>query len=404
MTCKINADTTDGLKLISDTSGEVDIQSNGTTKVTIDANGNINTVGQVSTTDNGTIVTRQNVKPLIINGDMKVAQRATSLSGQTGSGYFTCDRWLTDIGTGGTWTISQVADVPTGSGFRNSMKYDCTTANGSLSAGSFMTHQMRFEGQDLQLFKKGTPNAEAFTVSFWVKSAKTGTYIVELEDQDNTRSVSQAYTISSANTWEKKVLSFPADTTGVFDNNNSASLHMFFWLLAGTTYSSGTLNTTWSSQTQANRAVGVVNLADSTSNDWYITGVQMEVGEFDATTVPAFQHESFGENFHRCQRYLQKYLQPPLVGVANATQTVARASMSLQARMRTNPTASQVNGNFVWFNTNGHQPQSSGFSATYTDEDTFECDVTMTVTGNTVPSICKVYQSGNAYLLLNAEL
>jgi len=253
--------------------------------------------------DNTAVLDRRSAKPLIINGDMQVAQRATSVTGQTGSNYFTCDRWLTDIGTGGTWTISQVADAPTGSGFRNSMKYDCTTANGSLSAGSFMTHQMRFEGQDLQLFKKGTSSAEAFTVSFWVKSAKTGTYIVELEDQDNTRSVSQAYTISSANTWEKKVLSFPADTTGAFDNDNSASLHMFFWLLAGTTYSSGTLNTTWSSQTQANRAVGVVNLADSTSNDWYITGVQLEVGEFDANSIAPFQHESFGDILARCQRY-----------------------------------------------------------------------------------------------------
>ena len=274
--------------------------------------------------DNTAVLDRQNAKPLIINGDMQVAQRATSVTGQTGSNYFTCDRWLTDIGTGGTWTISQVADAPTGSGFRNSMKYDCTTANASLSAGSFMTHQMRFEGQDLQLFKKGTSSAEAFTVSFWVKSAKTGTYIVELEDQDNTRSVSQAYTISSANTWEKKVLSFPADTTGAFDNDNSASLHMFFWLLAGTTYSSGTLNTTWSSQTQANRAVGVVNLADSTSNDWYLTGVQLEVGEFDANSIAPFQHESFGDNLRRCERY---YRQSYSIGTKAGTATQPGSTM-----------------------------------------------------------------------------
>ena len=250
---------------------------------------------------------------------MAVAQRATSATGQTGSSYPVCDRWLTDIGTGGTWTVSQAADAPTGSGFRSSTKYDCTTANGSLSAGSFMTHQMRFEGQDLQVFKKGTSSAEKFTVSFWVKSAKTGTYIVELWDNDNTRQVSQAYTISSADTWEKKVLSFPADTTGAFDDDNASSFHIFFWLLAGTTYASGTLSTTWTSNTNANRAVGQVNLADSTDNDWYITGVQLEVGEFDSTTIPSFQHESYGDNLQRCKRYCQStFSQGTAIGSATA--------------------------------------------------------------------------------------
>jgi len=256
--------------------------------------------------DNTAVLSRPNAKPIIINGDMAVAQRATSATGLTSASYPVCDRWLTDIGTGGTWTVSQAADAPTGSGFRNSTKYDCTTANGSLSAGSYMTHQMRFEGQDLQLFKKGTSSAESFTVSFWVKSAKTGTYIVELEDMDNTRQVSQAYTISSADTWEKKVLSFPADTTGAFADDNASSLHMFFWLLSGTTYASGTLSTTWTSKTNANRAVGQVNLADSTDNDWYITGVQLEVGDFDANSIAPFQHELFGDSLKRCERYFCK--------------------------------------------------------------------------------------------------
>ena len=359
--------------------------------------------GTLSFADVGGDSLRPNTEPLIINGDMQVAQRATSVTGVTTSGYIVCDRWLTDIGTGGTWTVSQATDTPTGSGFRSSTKYDCTTANGSLSAGSFMTHQMRFEGQDLQLFKKGTSSAEKFTVSFWVKSAKTGTYILELWDNDNTRQVSQAYTISSANTWEKKVLSFPADTTGAFDNDNSNSLHMFFWLLAGTTYSSGTLSTTWTANTNANRAVGQVNLADSTDNDWYITGVQLEVGEFTSSTIPSFQHESFGNSLLRCQRYFQKYTQPPLIGSANATNTVARASFGLITSMRTGATATH-NGTFSWFYSNSHQPQSTAFSATYTDENTFEADVTMTSSGMTATHPCSVFQSGTASLDLDAEL
>lgn len=250
---------------------------------------------------------RKTTKPLIINGDMAIAQRSTSVASiSSGDGYSTIDRMRTAIGTAGTWTQSQATDVPTGSGFKTSLKMDCTTANGSLSAGSFLTIQHRLEGQNLQLLKKGTASAEYVTVSFWVKSAKTGTYTVELEDRDNTRHISQSYTISSANTWEKKVLSFAGDTSGALDNDNAESLRLLFWLVAGSTYSGGTLDTSWASMTQANRAVGNVNLADSTSNDWYLTGVQLEVGEYNSDTIPSFQHETYIENVERCWRYYEE--------------------------------------------------------------------------------------------------
>ena len=295
-------------------------------------------------------VTRPNVQPLIINGDMQIAQRGTSATGLTSPSYPVCDRWLTDMSTAGTWTVSQSTETPTGSGFRSSTKYDCTTANSSLSAGSFMTHQQRLEGQDLQLFKKGTSSAEKFSVSFWVKSAKTGTYIVELFDNDNTRQVSQAYTISSADTWEKKVLSFPADTTGAFDNDNASSLHLFFWLLAGTNFASGTLSTSWTSSTNANRAVGQVNIADSTDNEWYITGVQLEVGEYTSSTIPSFQHESQGESLMRCKRYFNRLtktsdFQGVMTGFASASNN-CRALMYHTPEMRAIPTITK-SGDFI---------------------------------------------------------
>jgi hypothetical protein len=249
---------------------------------------------------------RLNAQPLIINGDMAVAQRATSTSSITSDGFHTLDRFQTHISSLGTWTQSQDTDVPSGQGFANSLKMDCTTADASPSAGDFCIIRTKFEGQDLQLFKKGTSNAEKFTLAFWVKSSKTGTHIVELFDIDNSRTVSQAYTISSADTWEKKVVNFPADTTGAFGDDNGRSLDIQFWLGTGTTYSSGTLQTTWAGQTNANRAVGQVNLADSTSNNWYITGLQLEVGEYTSSTLPPFQHESYEDNLQRCQRYYEK--------------------------------------------------------------------------------------------------
>jgi len=247
-----------------------------------------------------------NYKPLIINGDMQVAQRATSVASVTSPGYLTVDRFHINIDTMGTWTISQADDAPTGSGFQHSLKLDCTTADASPAAGDNVTINTRLEGQDLQLFKKGTSSAEKFTVSFWVKATKTGTHILELDDNDNGRTIGKSYTIDSSDTWEKKVLTFDADTTGAFGNDNGASLRLFWWVGAGSTYTSGTLGTSWASTVNANRAVGQVNNADSTSNNWQITGVQLEVGEYNADTIPPFQHESYGDSLVRCQRYFEK--------------------------------------------------------------------------------------------------
>jgi len=256
--------------------------------------------------DNTVALDRKTATPLIINGDMQIAQRGTSFTGITSGNTYGLDRQVLTISGLGTWTMSQESDAPTGQGFSKSLKLDCTTAQASPTASNNLRLNYRLEGQDLQLLKKGTSNAEAVTISFWVKSAKTGTYILELFDGDNLRQISQAYTISSANTWEKKVVSFAGDTTGALDNDNELSLYLFFWLGAGTDWTSGTLNTSWASSTNANRAVGQVNLADSTSNDWYMTGLQLEVGAFDANSIPPFQFEDRGTSLMRCMRYFER--------------------------------------------------------------------------------------------------
>ena len=240
---------------------------------------------------------------LVINGAMAISQRGTSSTGITSSGYRSApDRFRPSIGSAGTWTISQSTDVPTGEGFAHSYKFDCTTAKSSLDAGSDMALQYRFEGQDLQLLKKGTSSAAPVTVSFYVKSTKTGTFILELMDNDNAREISKSYTISSSNTWERKTVTFEGDTTGALDDDNARSFTLQWWLVAGTNFSSGTLNTSWSDPATANRVVGQVNIADSTSNDWLLTGVQLEVGE----QATPFEHRTFHDEFMRCQRYYQE--------------------------------------------------------------------------------------------------
>jgi hypothetical protein len=256
--------------------------------------------------DNTVALDRKTATPLIINGDMAIAQRGTSATGITETGYNTIDRFQVGLANLGTWTQSQSTDVPTGQGFSSSLKMDCTTADASPASSDNLAIMQKFEGQNLQMLKKGTSSAESVTVAFWVKSAKTGTYILELRDADNVRIICKAYTIDSANTWEKKVLSFAGDTTGVLDNDNALSFHARWWLGAGSTFTSGTLATSWEASNNANRAVGQVNLADSTSNDWYITGVQLEVGTFDSNSIPPFQFEDRTTSLARCQRYYMK--------------------------------------------------------------------------------------------------
>ena len=253
-----------------------------------------------------------NFRNIIINGDMSIAQRGTSQSSITSAGYHTIDRFRNNIATAGTWTASQSTDVPTGQGFSNSMKLDCTTAT-SLSAGSKFNIQQKIEGQNLQYLKKGTSNAKSLTCSFWVKSNKTGTYICELYDEDNTRQISKSYTIDTANTWEKKTITFAGDTTGTLDNDNGHSFNLLHWLVAGSNFASGTLSTTWTSATFVNRAVGQVNLADSTSNEWYITGVQLEAGQ----VASDFEFLPHDVNLNRCLRYFQKSY--PYVNSAGTT-------------------------------------------------------------------------------------
>ena len=266
---------------------------------------------------------------LIINGAMQVAQRGTVVN--AGNEYGGPDR-VRFSKNDGAFTISQDTDVPSGSGFAKSYKVDVTSVAGT-SGSYYVFLKWRIEGQDLQQLKKGTSSAESLTLQFWIKSPKTGTYIAELYDIDNNRPISKSYTVNSANTWEHKILTFPGDTTGgALDNDNDRSLEVDLWLFAGTNYSSGTLQTAWGAEVGVNRAVGQVNAADSTSNNIFFTGVQLEVGD----KATPFEHRSFGDELLKCQRYYQEH---GLV-VSNTTPDRYYNTISLTVTMRDSPTIS----------------------------------------------------------------
>jgi len=231
-----------------------------------------------------------------------VAQRGTSVTGLTSSStYQTVDRYKVEISACGTFTVAQSSDAP--DGFANSFQINCTTADASLDAGSLFIFSQRLEGQDLQRFKKGTSAAESMTVSFYIKAHQTGNFVLELVDEDNgPRQICALVSINSANTWEYKTVTFDGDTIGSFGDDNGSSLAINFWFVAGTTFSSGTLSTSWAARVDGNRAAGTDNFADTTGSI-NITGVQLEVGE----QATPFEHRSFAEEWDRCQRYCTVY-------------------------------------------------------------------------------------------------
>ena len=254
---------------------------------------------------------------VIINGAMNVAQRGTSSTGlgNTADSYPTLDRWKLSCDTGaataGRLTMTQDSSAP--SGFANSLKLACTTADTSIAAGELCALVQPIEGQNLQAFAKGTADAKPFAVSFYVKGNASATYMLELKDMDNSRLIHRQFSVTTD--WTRIEVSFPKDTTGAFDDDNAKSLELRIFLHAGSNYTSGTYTAdTWASQTSANRAVGTSSFYDSTARTFFITGVQLEVGQ----NPTEFEHEPPDQTFRKCCRYTEV-----LSGTSNALFGVA---------------------------------------------------------------------------------
>jgi hypothetical protein len=283
------------IKLRGDTSGELVIEAPavaGTNTLTLPAS------TQTLATQNAL-----GVRNLIINGDMRIAQRGTSVTGLTGTSYPTIDRYRAAVTNSSNFTMSQSTDVPDGQGLANSLKMECTTADASSGASTNVNIQHRIEAQNLQHLMYGTSSAKKLTLSFWVKSNKTGTYTIWIYQQDSDRQFCPTYTIDSADTWEKKTITIDGDTAGQIDNNNGDGLRFGFFLDAGTDYKSGTLASSWEANVTANRvSSSQVNVTDTVGNDWYLTGLQLEVG----TEATPFEHRPYDMELQRCQRYYWK--------------------------------------------------------------------------------------------------
>ena len=242
-------------------------------------------------------------RSMIINGAMQVAQRATS---STSTGYCSLDRYrIEPLNTDQlAYTFAQDDTVPAGEGFSKSAKISITTAEDSVADNEIFRLLHRIEGQNMQRASWGTSSAKPLTLSFFVRSNVTGTYAVEFRmNSGGNNSLSKNYTINSADTWERKTITFPKNTSTNFTNANTEGCELGWYLAAGANYTSGSLASDYGANATNTRAAGqTANITSSASNTWYITGIQLEVGE----QATPFEHRSFGDELHKCQRYFEE--------------------------------------------------------------------------------------------------
>ena len=354
----------------------------------------------------------QSKQPIVINGDMRIAQRGDQ-TGITAGQYINIDRFFINMINLGTWSFTQSTDTPTGLGFATSLKIDCTTADASPAAGDNFYLSMQSEGRNIQGFEKGTSDAKTYTLAYHIKCNKTGNYVVELWDRTNDRHVAVLKTISAADTWQKVVCNFPADTTGAIASDNARSIMISWAFDTGSDFTSGTLPSAWASRSDANRFVGTtLGLGDSTDNEVLITGVQWEVGTFDSDSIPSFQFEDAETSLARCRRYCfvsgyagdggAKCIADFGVGIGS---TLVETYMDLKPEMRAAPSMSNSGNINISNGSSAVAATAIAINSTINSRQ-FAGVRTTCSSGITAGSLYRIEESGSsgAIIILDAEL
>ena len=281
----INADTSNGLKLTSDTSGEIELQSAGTTKAKITSSGLQNA--------SGSAITSQSGQNLIINGNMAIDQRNNGASVTPASGGYTLDRWQYIASQASKMTVQQSSVAP--SGFTHST---LITTSSAFSVGStdIFGFRQNIEGLNISDLAWGTADAKTVTISFWVRSSLTGTFAGNIQNDAQDRSYVFSFTINSANTWEQKSVTVTGDTTGTWLTTNGTGMRLGFVLGAGSSQE----NTAGSWHSGSARSVsGATSVVGTSGATWQITGLQLEVGD----TATDFENLQYTTQLQLCQRY-----------------------------------------------------------------------------------------------------
>lgn len=344
---------------------------------------------------------------LIINGDMSIWQRGTTIDTIANGGYL-CDRWrIAHSGLDGNVDVDRSTDVPSGQGFKYSQKISTDAAEDSLDAADQLNLQQRFEGQNLQHILKGTPSAKSLTLSFWVKSSVASTYSVNLRDNDNTRIIGGTYVINTADTWEKKTITFAGDTSGTLDDDNDRSLDLAFYIDAGSDRTDGTFATSWAAQSDDERVYDTTGWLENTSSrEWYITGVKLEVG----STATPFKHESYAENLNKCHRYyVQRYPgNQAIIATAMAYgASAAYCELDFPVEMRAVPSVTFTSTASHWeFRNRGTADRTNSGAPGGAAASKWSCRIDMALASSTTDGAAGWIEANNAnaYYYINAEL
>jgi hypothetical protein len=246
-------------------------------------------------------------KNKIINGKMDIAQRGTSFPAVVAAQY-TLDRWrFSSNATSAVITVSQQSDVPSSNEFQNSLRLAVTFADATITSADQVNIQQRIEGYNVRDLIGRT-----FTLSFEVRSSKTGTHCVYLQNDAQDRSYVAEYTVSAANTWEKKSVTISGGliTAGTWNWTTGTGLIVGWTLAAGSSLqtTAGAWQTGTSLATSAQ-----VNCLDTIGNIFAITGVQLEVG----SVATPFEHRPYGTELALAQRYFQRLVATEAYSVAS---------------------------------------------------------------------------------------
>jgi hypothetical protein len=286
---------------------------------------------------------------LIINGNMVCSQRGTSFPNVTSS-QFCLDRFSVDVSGGGAFNVTQDTSAP--EGFEKSLKLEVNTADSSIAAGDAYRVTQAVEGQNTAQVELGASTAKAMALSFYVKSSVTGTYGVGLANNAETENFVAEYTISSANTWEKKTINIPIRTSGTWLTDNSVGIGVRWDLGSGTNFN-GTAGQWQTTSSKVYRTSSCVNLIATGSATWFLSGVQLEVGQ----NPTSFEHEPFERTLHKCKRYYQKVTtgenNGPIALASAFNSSQVSVPIPLRPEMRATPAVDVESGsNFYRFTAN----------------------------------------------------
>jgi len=313
---------------------------------------------------------------LIINGAMQVAQKGTSFTGHGAGVNYGIDRFFDFHSSDGAFTLSQETSVvPVG--FGNALKVQTTTADSSIAAGQRLIVGQRLEGLNVSHLNWGTSNAQTVTLSFYVRSSVTGTHGGAIGNGSDNRNYPFTYTISSADTWERKTITIPGDQTGTWATTSARSLQVIWGLGVGSTYSGSA--GAWAAGDKNSATGATTDVLGTLNATWYLTGVQLEVGDI----ATAFEHEDTGTTLLKCQRYYQiNYAS--WYGVAQASGYFVSSNITYKPDLRANPalaqksfssgsggrftataaTSSTINGTLI-YSSPGSAGGNSGYYATW---------------------------------------